>query len=127
MLLNHLPHEAAGQLAVKTQIICTVTEASGDVNLLKKMLQNGMSVARIKLDADAKALEVREKLSPLLLNLMQFVRMQRFEVLVNKVKAASKELGKPCAIFLDTKVSDQTHSLRKKEAIENHTKHVASI
>ncbi len=60
-----LPHEAAGQLAVKTQIICTVTEASGDVNLLKQMLQNGMSVARIKLDADTKALEVKWRSLPI--------------------------------------------------------------
>ncbi len=93
---------------MKTQIICTVTESvSEDMELLKELINNGMSVARIKFDGYS--LEVRpilpfsireenEGCSPLL------NAQQSLERLMSKVKSASKELGKPCAIMLDTKV-----------------------
>lgn len=66
----------------KTKIICTIGPASGNKDVLIKMIQNGMDVAR--------------------LNFSHGTHEEHLER-INLIKEVRKKFGKPIAIMLDTK------------------------
>eukprot|EP01090_Pellita_catalonica_P012988 TRINITY_DN2982_c0_g1_i1.p1 TRINITY_DN2982_c0_g1~~TRINITY_DN2982_c0_g1_i1.p1 ORF type:complete len:508 (-),score=84.37 TRINITY_DN2982_c0_g1_i1:56-1552(-) len=83
--------------AVKTRIVCTIGPASNNVDSLKKMILEGMSVARCNFSHGDFAWHE--------------------SVMVN-VRKASEELGITCAIMLDTKGPEiRTGKLNAKEVL----------
>ena len=70
---------------MKTKIICTIGPASGSDEMLKKLIQAGMSVARVNCSHGT---------------------IEQNEETINRIKAIRKELGVPLAIMLDTKGPD---------------------
>jgi pyruvate kinase len=73
---------ASNPRSVKTQVVCTIGPASNNVNTLKKMLEEGMGVARMNFSHGD---------------------YEWHESVVKNVRQASEESGYTCAIMLDTK------------------------
>ncbi|HPT69099.1 MAG TPA: pyruvate kinase, partial [Syntrophomonas sp.] len=66
----------------KTKIICTIGPASEDLDQLKKMINNGMNVARLNFSHGT---------------------YDEHEMRIKRVRQAANELDLPVAIMLDTK------------------------
>ena len=66
----------------RTKIVCTIGPASGDVEILKQLMKEGMNVARINFSHGGMEEQIEK---------------------VNNIKIAREELGIPVALMLDTK------------------------
>lgn len=83
----------------KTKIICTLGPATDDENVLRKLIENGMDVARLNMSHGTHDDHRRR---------------------ANVVKKIREELGKPVAILLDTKGPEirTTNFVNGKESLE---------
>lgn len=81
----------------KTKIICTLGPASGTVETIKKLIQNGMSAARINFSHGT---------------------YESHSVVINNLKQAREELGQPIPLVLDTKGPEiRTKTFKNKEVV----------